>query len=414
VLCDQDDRPVRAAILYGIDMRSTAEITELNEQLGAEQIFSRCGKALSSQALGPKFCWVRRHEPEAWSRARRWFNSSSYAVRRLTGEYVLDHHTASQCDPLYDLRARGWFAPWVAEVVGHLEMPRLAWSSEAVGAVSPAASAETGLPVDTPVCAGSVDAWAESFSAGVRSPGDLMLMYGSTMFLVQVLDRLVSHPRLWTTAGIERNSYTLAAGTATSGLLTSWMQELVGGLSFAELAAEAAQVPVGSDGLLVLPYFAGERTPVFDARARGVIAGLSLRHTRAHLYRAVYEGVAFGVRQIFELFDTKSAPVRRVVAVGGGTQSNLWTQIVSDVTGRAQVLPTHTIGASYGDALMAAIGVGIVAPDTCWATTDRTVEPNPAVRKTYDDLYDSYIHLDSATRPVVHQLSALQESSPCT
>jgi xylulokinase len=236
-----------------------------------------------------------------------------------------------------------------------------------------------------------------------------MIMYGSTIFLIQVLREAVSHPQLWTTAGVDRESYTLAAGMATSGSLTSWVQDLTGGVPFEDLVAEAAGVPIGSAGLLILPYFAGERTPIFDARARGVIAGLTLRHTRGHLFRAVYEGIAFGIRQILELLDSRLGSVDRLVAVGGGTQGGLWTQIVSDVTGREQVVPAQTIGASYGDALMAAIGAGLVHPDTDWARASQVIRPNPAAAGIYDELYRSYNELYPATRGVVHRLAELQE-----
>jgi xylulokinase len=409
VLCDEDDQPVRPAIMYGIDMRATVEIAELTQSLGEQAIRLRCGKGLSSQAVGPKIRWVARNEPDVWRRARRWFSSSSYIVRRLSGAYVLDHHTASQCDPLYDIHTRDWHWPWVEGVVEHLAMPTLAWPAEVVGAVTAEAAAVTGLPIGTPVCAGTVDAWAESFSAGVRQPGDLMLMYASTVFFVQVIEEPTVHPQLWTTIGVDRDSYTLAAGMATAGILTSWVQDLVGGVSFDDLVTEATDVPVGSEGLLVLPYFAGERTPIFDPRARGVVAGLSLRHTRAHLFRAVYEGVAFAIRQILELLDSDRTPVRRLVAVGGGIQGGLWTQIVSDVTGRSQIIPAQTIGASYGNALMAAIGVGLVPPETDWAEPARVVEPNPEHRAIYDRLYADYLALYPATLTVVHDLAAVQE-----
>lgn len=409
VLCDADDRPVRPAVLYGIDMRAQAEIEELTDELGAEQILTRCGKALTSQAVGPKLVWVSRHEPERFARARRWFGSSSWVVRRLSGAYVLDHQTASQCDPLYDVHAFDWAQPWADRVLEHLEKPRLVWPSEVVGTVTVAASAQTGLPVGTPVCAGTVDAWAESFGAGVRSPGDTMLMYGSTMFLVQAQRRPLAHPVLWSTAGVDPGSWTLAAGTATAGLLTAWVRELVGAADFATLAREAAAVPAGSGGLLVLPYFAGERSPVFDPRARGVVAGLTLSHTRGHLYRAVYEGVAYGVRQVTELLAQAGAPVGRLVAVGGGTRTGLWPQVVSDVTGLTQVVPRETIGASYGDALLAAIGAGLVPPETDWSRPAATVEPDVGVRPVYDELYGHFLGLYPATVPVVHPLARLQE-----
>lgn len=409
LLCDDDLRPVRPAILYGIDTRASEEIVELTARLGQDALVQRCGKALSSQAVGPKMLWVQRHEPQSWDRAAGWYNSSSFVVARLTGEYVLDHHTASQCDPLYDLREGTWAHDWAAEVCPDVPLPRLAWPSEVVGTITAAAADLTGLAPGTPVSAGTVDAWAEAFSAGVRQPGDLMLMYGSTMFFVQVLLEQRTHPLLWTTAGVEPGSRTLAAGMSTSGSLTAWVSELTGGVPFADLVTEASDVPPGSDGLLVLPYFSGERTPVFDPRARGVIAGLSLRHRRAHLFRAVYEGIAFGIRQILEFLEEGAEPPRRLIAVGGGTQGGLWTQVVSDVCGREQDVPAQTIGACYGDALLAAIGTGLVDPGTDWARVARTVRPDPRARDVYDELYASYTELYPATRDVVHRLADLQQ-----
>jgi xylulokinase len=332
-------------------------------------------------------------------------------VFHLTGEYVLDHHTASQCVPLYDIEANVWFDPWYDEVMGSLARPRLVWPAEVVGSVTARAAEETGLPQGTPVCAGTVDAWAEAFSGGVRAPGDLMLMYGSTMFFVQELTDVARHPQLWNTMGIDPGSKCLAAGMSTSGSLTGWVQELVGDVPFETLVKEAAAVPAGSDGLLVLPYFAGERTPIFDHHARGVIVGLTLRHSRGHVFRAVYEGIAFGIRQILELLDTETNPVERLVAVGGGTQGNLWTQVVSDVTGRRQEVPEQTIGASYGDALMAAIGSGLVTPETDWARVAQVVEPNPEVRSLYDELYGLYSSLYPATKSHAHALARIQEKS---
>jgi len=411
VLCDADVEPLRPAILYGIDTRATEEISELTNRFGAEEILRRGGKALSTQAVGPKLAWLRKHEPDVWARARRWYNSSSFIVARLTGAYVLDHHTASQCDPLYDLGHFTWNTEWAEEICPGLPMPELAWSGDVVGTVTEAAAAETGLPAGTPVTAGTVDAWAEAFSAGVRRPGDLMLMYGSTMFFVQQLPELRSHPMLWTTAGVEPESYTLAAGMATSGSLTTWLQELTGGVAFEQLVKEASDITPGSDGLVILPYFAGERTPIFDSRARGVVAGLSLRHGRGHLFRAAYEGIAFGIRQILEFLDEDVDPATRLLAVGGGTQGGLWTQIVSDVCGRDQLIPKQTIGACYGDALLAGIGTGLLDPETDWATVDHSVAPDESTRETYDEIYRTFCELYPATRDQVHRLSVLQEAS---
>jgi xylulokinase len=411
VLTDDAGRPVRPAILYGIDMRATEEIAELEERYGADEVLARAGTPLTTQAVGPKALWVRRHEPEVWERARRWFSASSYVVWHLTGQYVLDHHTASQCVPLYDLAAEAWHDATYSDLMDPLPRPRLAWSAEVVGTLTGGAAEATGLPEGTPVCAGTVDAWAEAFSAGVRQAGDLMLMYGSTMFLVQELEQPSPHPQLWNTAGVAPGSRSLAAGMATSGSLTEWVRELTGGVDFGTLVEEAARVPAGSEGLLLLPYFAGERTPIFDRHARGVVAGLTLQHTRGHLFRAAYEGIGFGIRQILALLDTDANPVRRLVAVGGGTQGRLWTQVVSDITGRVQEVPEQTIGASYGDALMAGIGAGLLDPSTDWARTGTLVEPDPSVAELYAGLFEAYTDLYPATLPQVHQLARLSPGS---
>ncbi len=222
--------PLRPAILYGVDTRAGAEIASLNEELGAGEILARGGSPLTSQAVGPKVRWPARHEPDVHARTEKLLMASSFLVHRLTGRYVLDHHSASQCTPLYDLAAGEWAKDW-----------------------------------------------AEATSVGVREPGDVMVMYGTTMVLVQVFTEPRPHPGLWGTRGVTPDSFTLAAGMATSGAVTDWLRRLVGG-DYADLVAEAAEVPAGSRGLLLLPHFAGERTPLFDPDARGVLAGLTTTH----------------------------------------------------------------------------------------------------------------------------------------
>jgi xylulokinase len=261
------------------------------------------------------------------------------------------------------------------------------------------------VPAGTPVVAGTVDAYSEAFSVGVRHPGDQMLMYGSTMFLVQIIDAYHSDPALWTTAGVEPRTLALAAGTSTAGSLVNWLQTTTGGAPFDTLMAEAQAVPPGSEGLLVLPYLAGERTPVFDPQARGVFAGLTLRHGRGHLVRAAYEGISFGIRQILERFDDAHAALRSV-AVGGGLHSPIWAQTLSDITGRTQLVPEQAIGASYGDALLAAIGVGLVPPDTDWTKIAREIRPDPHNRALYENLYATWLELYPATKGLVHRLAS--------
>ncbi|MDO5673270.1 MAG: FGGY family carbohydrate kinase [Actinomycetaceae bacterium] len=410
VVTDGEGNPGHPAILYGIDTRAGKEIIEQTEALGEKEILARCGKALSSQAIGPKLSWIRSHVPGVAADAP-WYSTHSYVVKKLTDNWVLDHHTASQCDPLYDVMKQEWATDWIDTVLPGLRVPKLLWPGELAGSVTPQAAALTGLPEGTPVLAGTVDAWAEAYSAGVSAPGDLMLMYGSTMFMVQVLSAPTVGQKLWTTSGVAQGSHTLAAGMSTSGSITNWIQELCGGAPFETLVKEASEISPGSDGLVLLPYFAGERTPLYDPNARGTIAGLTLRHSRGHVFRAVYEGIAYGIRQIIEELEFCAGRAARVIAVGGGTQGDLWTQIVSDACGITQIIPEVTIGAAYGDALLVAQYCGAFPQDQSWLKAASTVTPRPANAAVYQELYSIYREMYPATASLMHRLAAVQEMS---
>ncbi len=407
---DAESQPLRPAILYGVDTRATVEIEELTAELGAEAILQRCGMRLTTQAVGPKLRWLDRHEPDVAAATRRLLMASSYLVARLTGRYVLDHHSASQSAPLYDLAGQNWYRAWAEQVAPDLELPELLWPTEVAGVVTAAAAAETGLPQGLPVTAGTVDAWAEATSIGVREPGDVMVMYGTTMFLVQMVHKVRPHPGLWGTIGTLPGSYSVAAGMATSGAVTDWLRELVSG-EFATLVAEAGSVPAGSRGLLLLPYFAGERTPMFDPDARGILAGLTTHHGRAEIYRAALEGTAFGVRHNLEAMADAGGDVTRLVAVGGGTQGDLWTQIVSDVTATPQDLCKHSVGACLGDAMLAAMATGTASDVWSWNPVTRRLTPDPERHTRYDAFYSRYRALYESTKDIAHFLAAEQHAA---
>ncbi|MFJ8925737.1 FGGY-family carbohydrate kinase [Streptomyces sp. NPDC102364] len=408
LLTDADDTPLRPAILYGVDTRSVVQIERLERELGADEIVRRCGSRLTSQAAGAKVAWVADEEPELFDRARRLYMPSSWLARKLTGAYVLDHHSASQCTPLYDTLARDWYAPWAERIAPGLELPPLRWSGEAAGTVTAEAAHATGLPAGIPVTTGTVDAWAEALSVGAHGVGDLMLMYGTTMFLVHTVPDLLRDPALWSTVGALPDTRNLAGGMATSGAVTGWLRDLFGDVDYPELLGLAEKSGPGANGLLMLPYFAGERTPVDDPRARGVVAGLTLGHTRGDLYRSALEATAFGVRHNIEALEAAGGDIRRVVAVGGGTQGRLWTQIVSDVTGRTQEVRTTSVGASYGGALLAAQLVTDDARIDDWNPVAERLAPRPEVTARYDELYALYRDLYPASADVTHALADLQ------
>lgn len=406
-------KPLRKGILYGVDTRASEEIDYLNRKLGEEAIFDFSGMALSSQAVGPKILWLKTHEPDIWKDVNHIVTASSYVIYKLTGEMVMDRHTASHYMPLMDINSLEWSDRYANELVPPGLLPRLGWSDEVAGQVSLEGARATGLNAGTPVAVGAVDALSEAISVGVVNPGDLMIMYGSTAFFILVQRDMISYPRMWTVAGAYPQQYNLAAGMATTGSLTRWFRdELAKDLpeeaGYDHLFAEALTVLPGSEGVLGLPYFSGERTPINDPKARGVIVGLSLAHTRNHLYRAILEAVAFGIRHNIETFESIGAEVNRVVAVGGGTRSKTWLQIVSDVAGVSQDVPSLTIGASYGDAFLAGLAAGIVTREDLltWVKPGYTIDPNEENRETYDRNYGQYLKLYHQTRDIVHTLSS--------
>ncbi|MFE6996696.1 FGGY-family carbohydrate kinase [Microbacterium sp. NPDC057659] len=409
LLADENDEPVRPAILYGVDTRAAAQITRMTEEIGEDEIARVGGSILTSQAAGAKIAWIADEEPEAFARAKRLFMPASWLARRLTGAYVLDHQSASQTSPLYDIEGERWHEPWWQRYAEGIEQPPLLWAGDIAGGVSDEASVLTGIPAGTPVIAGTIDAWTEAVSVGAHEVGDLMLMYGTTMFLIATGEQTLRTPSMWTTAGAFVGTRNLAGGLSTSGALTAWLKDL-SGADYAQLLAEAEASGPGARGLLMLPYFAGERTPIQDPDARGVIAGLTLEHSRGDLYRAALEATALGVRHNVETMRAAGAEIRRIVAVGGGTQGRLWLQVVSDVTGLVQEVPRTTIGASYGAAFLAAVATadGDAPLITGWNPVTDRIEPDPALRETYDALFDRYLRLYAGTKDVAHELAAEQ------
>jgi xylulokinase len=329
----------------------------------------------------------------------------------LTGEKVIDRHTASHYMPLMDIRTLEWSDRFAEGLIETEKLPRLGWSDELAGKVCHVGAEATGLRVGTPVAVGAVDALSEAISVGVVNTSDLMIMYGSTAFFILVLQTPRPDKRTWTVAGAFEGQYNLAAGMATTGSLTRWFRDkfaadLPGDRAYETLFKEAGEVEPGARGLLMLPYFSGERTPINDTQARGVVAGLTLAHSRQHLFRALLESVAYGIRHNIETFQSIGADVQRVVAVGGGTQSRVWLQIVSDVTGIPQIVPGLTIGASYGDAFLAGLAAGILKREDLetWNKPGHIVEPNGFIKNLYNQYYADYLLLYERTREIVHRL----------
>lgn len=325
---------------------------------------------------------------------------------------MIDHYSAANFAPFYDVATLDWRFDLAPGIVSRERLPRLAWSTEVVGGVTRTAAEETGLAEGTPVIAGTIDAAAEAISTGVTAPGDLMLMYGSSIFIIEVTAGRVADQRLWYAPWLFPGEHAAMAGIATSGTITHWFRDQIArdldpATAMPALAKEAASSPPGANGLILLPYFSGAQTPLYDPNARGVLFGLDLTHTRADMIRAVLEGVAFATRHIFDAFAEAGAEPRTIYAVGGGTRNGPWIQAMSDVLARPQSVRSVGHGASYGDAFLAALGIGAVkrSDATAWNAADRTVAPDPATRAVYERQYGVFRDLYTSTRDLMSRLS---------
>jgi xylulokinase len=421
---DEGGQPLRKAILY-CDTRAVNELAECIETLGEARVFNVCGSSLSVQSAGPKVLWFRRHEPQLFERTRTIHDAQSYLVYKLTGKSAMDHGVAVIFHPLFNIRQ----LDWDEEICRCLDIrpdifPHLYWATQVVGEVTPQASAETGLGEGIPVITGTCDTWAELMSVGAVAEGEAALLYGTTMCLFTMSNTLRTHPRAVAVPGPLPQTYLLGAYMNASAALTKWFRDNFGQVeketqhelginAYQLLSDQAAEVPPGSEGLVILPYFAGEGYPILDTQARGLIIGLTLSHTRKHVYRALLEGVAYGLRHNWETLQEAGAGISHILAVGGGTKSKVWTQIVSDVIGQDQEMVDSPYGAPYGDAFLAGYGVGLFKDLTPlrerWARRRGKVTHRPEEKRVYDKYYFVYRDLYPVTRDSMHALARLSQ-----
>ena len=409
---DAEGAPLMNAVLYGVDTRAAREVEELTAGIGAERILSHSGNALTSQAVGPKILWLKRNRSDIYARTWKFLNATSFLVHRLTGRFVTDHYCASSVAPLYDIEKGVWSDAVAPDITDLERLADIAWTTDIAGTVTRRAAEETGLAAGTPVIVGTIDAAAEAVSVGVLDPGETMLMYGSTIFTIRVGSERIRDPRLWHAPWLFAGQYASMAGLATSGTLTHWFadqlaRDLPPEAAMAALAAEAATSPPGANGLVFLPYFSGERTPIHDPDAKGAVVGLTLAHTRADLYRALLEGIAFATNHIFDTYAEAGAPLSTIAAVGGGLRNRTWAQTTSDVSGFRQEAPTVSLGASYGDAFLARLAIGDVSGSAIntWNPSAFTIEPDPRNASLYAKRYATFRQLYPSVRDLMRELS---------
>ena len=404
VLLDQQGDVLRPAILWN-DQRTGAQCDEMRARLGKERLIQITGNDALTGFTAPKILWVQENEPEVFRRAGHVLLPKDYIRYRLTGEYAMDKADGSGTI-LFDLKQRTWSAEVLQELGIPAEwLPPTYEGPQVTGIICDQAAAETGLLAGTPVVAGGGDQAAQAVGVGAVQPGIIALTLGTSGVVFATTEAPLVEPQGRLHAfchAVPGRWHFMGVMLSAAGSLQWHRDTLAPNTSFDELVHEAEDVPPGSEGLLFLPYLTGERTPHPDPLARGAWVGLTIRHGRPHLTRAVLEGVAFGIKDSFTLIQGAGlGGIRQVRVSGGGAKSALWRQIMADVLGAELVTVNTTEGAAYGAALLAAVGAGLygTVDEACQATiqiTGRT-SPGPAAAD-YTEVYPLYRALYPALR----------------
>jgi len=411
VMLDEHMQVVRPALIW-CDVRTEPQCRDLTSKIGAERLIQlTCNPALPNFTL-TKFLWVRENEPENWKRVRSVMLPKDYVRFRLTGDRAIDMADASGTLML-DVAHRRWSREVLqaAEIDERL-LPALYESPDVCGKVSAEGAAATGLKAGTPVVAGAGDQAAGATGMGIVAAGAVSATIGTSGVVFASTDRPALDPkgRLHTFCHAIPGRWHVMGVTQAAGLSLRWFRDQFGaGVDdgrdpYERLTDEAATVSPGSDGLLWTPYLMGERTPHLDANARGALVGLTASHTRAHVIRAILEGVAFSLRDAFTIFEEMQVPVKGIRLGGGGARSQLWRQIQADVYGRQVEVVEAEEGAAYGAAILAGVGARIwpTVDDACNSivrVAQRTA-PQSAAIGAMNTAYAAYRRVYPATRAI--------------
>jgi xylulokinase len=421
VLLDERGEVLRPCIMWN-DQRTGPQCDAITERLGLARLLELTANPVLPGFTAPKIVWVRENEPEVYARAAHVLLPKDYARYRLTGEYLTEVSDASGT-LLLDVRHRRW-SP---EMLAALDIPE-GWlpvcreSVEPTSRISERAAAETGLPAGTPVVGGAGDQAAQAVGSGIIEQGVISVTLGTSGVVFAAAEQflLEKEGRLHAFCHAVRGKWHLMGVMLSAAGSLRWYRDTIGREESARaleeeadpydlLTRQAEKAPAGSEGLLFLPYLSGERTPHPDPDARGVYFGLTLRHSREHLVRAVLEGVAYGLRDSLELMRAMGLRITQVRASGGGARSPLWRQILADVFDSEIALTNETEGAAFGAALLAGVGTGLYkdAAEACGRAIKITdsVQPGPE-KAVYADYYSIYRALYPALAP---QFKAVSE-----
>jgi len=414
VFLDEKGKVVRPCILW-CDGRTAAECAEIMNTVGPQRMHDLVSNPALAGFTAPKVVWLRNHEPEKFAKVRQVLLPKDYIRYRLTGAYAAEVSDAAGT-VMFDVKNRRWSE----ELLDILRIPR-EWlppvfeSYDVCGHVTPAAAKATGLAKGTPCVGGGADNTCAAIGCGVVLEGRVMTSIGSSGTVVAPTDQPYVDPqeRLHTFCHSTRRQWYLMGCMLTAGMSLQWYRNQLAEVERAAakkkkadvydlLMDQAGKTPPGAEGLFFLPYLMGERSPHKDPFARGAFIGLSFRHTKGHMVRAIVEGVTFALRDSLEIMRGLGARIEQVRLIAGGAKSPFWRQMVADVFGQAVVIPSNTEGAAMGAAILAGVGVGVFGD--FFETTERilpiasSVEPDPKQHEQYNEIYSRFVNLYPALK----------------
>ena len=420
---DRDMEPLRPCIIWA-DRRATNECRWLRENIGTEDLYEVTGNVIDPYYGYTKMLWIRGNEPRNWGKLHRLETPNAYIIRKMTGQESVDYSSAGNYGGIFDIHGRQWSEPMMERlgIPRSLFPERIHSSEEVVGEVTPEGSKLTGLKTGTPICAGGIDAPVSALAGGAILDGDLASMLGTSMcngvisHTTRLSPRMVNFPYV-----VNGRKYTYSfTGITTAGYSVRWFRDQLGAAEVEEanrraidayklLDEKAEKAPPGSDGLIFMPHLmVGERAPYWDEHLRGGFIGLTVYHTRAHLFRAILEGVAYALRYSLEAARDAGIEITRATLVDGGARSPLWRQIIADVTGVTMSYIPDSQGAPLGDAILAGLGTGVLKDHTViekWIKEKVPTEPNPDNSKRYEKMYGVYKECLSGNREVFRFMS---------
>lgn len=421
---DQEGTPLRKAMIW-LDRRADEQARYLKDTIGERTLLNINGNPSDPAYITPKMLWIKANEPEIYQRTYKFLQSNAYIVYQLTGRFSQDY---SQCYgfSFFNIHHGTWEKEMADDIGVSLDLTApLYHCHQVVGKVTKTAASQTGLPAGIPVVAGGLDAACSTLGAGVYKPGQTQEQGGQAGGMsIQVAKPLI-HPKLILGYHVIPDQWLLQGGTVGGGGILNWFNKELGLLeqiearkagitSYQVISNEVEPVSPGSEGLIFLPYMAGERSPIWNSNARGVLFGMSYEKTRAHLLRSMMEGVGYSLKHNLETAAEVGATATELRSVGGAANSRVWTQIKADITGKNIVVPFADHATSLGAAMLAGVGVGVYQnfPEAVSVTVKDTRMHYPDLKnyKLYIKYYELYLTLYKQLEESFNELSEINQS----